>query len=182
MRNPALFISGAVALALFGHAPAQAQEVFAGAYVHGVDTPFTFETREGGTDLALGVRLDGIEALDFIGRPAPYAIASINTRGDTSFAGAGLSWTIDKGRFYLRPAVGLVVHDGPDRRVDPATRIRTDLGSRVLFEPEIGIGYRFSERFSAEASWMHISQARIFDSQQNPGIDMMGVRLVHRLR
>lgn len=182
MYNPALSICGALALTMFGHAPAQAQEVFAGAYAHGVDTPFTFETPEGGVDLALGVRLNGIDALDFIGRPAPYAIASINTRGDTSFAGAGLSWTIGKGRFYLRPAIALVVHDGPELRIDPATRIRTDLGSRVLFEPEIGIGYRFSERFSAEASWMHISQGQIFDSQQNPGIDMIGVRLVHRLR
>ena len=182
MHYPAPFVCGVLALAMFASSPARAQEVFAGAYVHGVDTPFTLETNEGGVDLALGVRLDGIEALDFIGRPAPYAIASINTRGDTSFAGAGLSWTIGKGRFYLRPAIGLVVHDGPELRVDPATGIRTDLGSRVLFEPELGVGYRFSERFSAEASWMHVSQGRIFDSQQNPGIDMMGVRLVHRLR
>jgi lipid A 3-O-deacylase len=182
MKIPAPFVCAAVVLAAFVHVPAQAQEVFAGVYAHGVDTPFTFETHEGGADLALGVRLDGLDALDFIGRPAPYAIASLNTRGDTSFAGGGLAWTIGKGPFYLRPAIGLVVHDGPERRVDPASRVRTDLGSRVLFEPEIGVGYRVTDRFSVEASWMHISQGQIFDSQQNPGIDMMGVRLVHRLR
>jgi lipid A 3-O-deacylase len=181
MKNPAPFVCAAWVLAALVHAPAQAQELFAGAYAHGADTPFTFETHEGGTDLALGVRLDGIDALDFIGRPAPYAIASVNTRGDTSFVGAGLSWTIGNGPIYLRPAIGLVVHDGPERRVDPATRVRTDLGSRVLFEPEIGVGYRVTDRFAVEASWMHISQGQIFDSQQNPGIDMIGARLVYRL-
>ena len=62
-------------------------------------------------------------------------------------------------------------------RVDEATGIRTDLGSRVLFEPEIALGVDLSPRWSVEASWVHISNARIFNSKQNPGIDTMGVRL-----
>ena len=161
--------------------PAAAQEVFAGAYVHGVDTPFTLETTEGGVDIAAGVRFGGIEALSFIGKPEPYIIGSLNTGGDTSFAGVGLGWTIGEGRFYVRPGVGLVVHDGPELRVNYATGLRTDLGSRVLFEPEIGVGYRVTDSTAIEASWMHISQGRIFDSKQNPGIDMMGVRLSHKL-
>ena len=33
-----------------------------------------------------------------------------------------------------------------------------------------------ASRVSVEASWVHISNARLFDSQQNPGIDMIGVR------
>ena len=53
-------------------------------------------------------------------------IASINSSGDTSFAGAGLSTTIDKGPVYVRPAIGVVVHDGPGLRVDPVARRRTD--------------------------------------------------------
>jgi len=51
----------------------------------------------------------------------------------------------------------------------------------VLFEPEIALGYRIDERFSIEASWMHISQGQLFNGRQNPGIDMIGARLNYRL-
>ena len=176
-----LALAAVAATAAVFPATASAQEAFGGLYAHGVDTPLTFETNEGGVDIVAGVRFEGIEALGAIGSPEPYVIASLNTRGDTSFAGVGLAWTIGDGPFYVRPGVGLVVHDAPELRVDPATGDRTDLGSRVLFEPELGVGYRLSERASIEANWMHISQAQIFDSQQNPGIDMMGVRVNFRL-
>lgn len=156
--------------------PAAAQEVFVGAHKHAVDTPFTLHTGESGADLSVGFRFAPI-----VKDLAPYVVASINTRRDTSFAGAGLGWTLGKGRFYARPAVGLVVHDGPARRFAPNGR-QTDLGSRVLFEPEIGIGWRAGNRLSIEANWMHISHARLFNRQQNPGIDMMGVRLNWRVR
>jgi lipid A 3-O-deacylase len=161
--------------------PASAREAFVGFYAHEVDTPLTFRTNESGVDFELGYRFGRIEALRAIGAPAPYLIGSLNTAGDTSFAGVGLSWTIGKGRLYLRPGIGLVVHDGPALRVDPATGNRTDLGSRVLFEPEIGLGYRLSAETSIEASWVHISQGRLFNYRQNPGIDMIGIRLTQKL-
>jgi hypothetical protein len=178
MKHVAL--AAALAACLFA-APAAAQEVFAGVYVHEVDTPLTLSTEENGADIAAGYRFAPIEALGFVGRPAPYVIGSLNTAGDTSFAGAGVSWTIGKGPVYLRPAVAVVVHDGPDHRVSPVTGHRTDLGSRVLFEPELGLGYRVTDRLAVEASWMHISQGRLFNWQQNPGIDMIGARLAYRL-
>ena len=166
----------AAALAL--PATASAQEVFGGVYAHAVDTPFTLETTEtGSVDIAAGIRFGGIEALSFIGSPEPYVVGSLNTSGDTSFAGVGVAWTIGKGPVYVRPGIGIVVHDGPEFRVNQATGFRTDLGSRVLFEPEIGVGYRVSERASLEAHWMHISQGQIFDGDQNPGIDMIGMRV-----
>jgi len=175
-------IAPAAALAaLVLAAPAAAQEVFAGVYVHEVDTPLTLHTGESGADIALGYRFAPVAALKAVGSPAPYVIGALNSAGDTSFAGAGLSWTIGKGPLYVRPAVAVVIHDGPDYRVDPLTRRRTDLGSRVLFEPELGIGYRVNGRVSVEASWMHISQGRLFNWQQNPGIDMIGARLAYRL-
>jgi hypothetical protein len=74
-----------------------------------------------------------------------------------------------------------VLHDAPATRVNSDSGIRTDLGSRVLFEPEIAIGLAVAPRVSVEASWVHISNARLFDSQQNPGIDMIGVRANLRL-
>ena len=168
---------GALTLA----APAQAQEVFAGAYFHEVETPFTFAVEEAGADIELGYRWEKQEALNFLGKPQPYVLASVNTAGDTSFAGGGLSWKIGSERLYVRPGLGVVVHDGPSERFDPETRTRTDLGSRVLFEPEIAIGTKLTERLDIEASWVHISHAQLFNSEQNPGIDMMGVRLTYGL-
>ncbi|MEB3416537.1 acyloxyacyl hydrolase [Alteriqipengyuania sp. WL0013] len=162
---------------------AQAQEVYGGVYAHEVETPLTFAVEESGVDLQFGYRFEREEALDFIGSPQPYLIASLNSEGDTSFAGGGLSWQVPLGRAaYVRPGLGLVVHDGPSLRVSEVTGKRTDLGSRVLFEPEIAIGARLSDRLSLEASWVHISHARLFNAQQNPGIDMMGLRLSYAVR
>lgn len=157
--------------------PAAAQEVFAGAYVHAVDTPFTLRTEEGGTDVQAGFRFAPQESLAFIGRPAPYLTASVNTRGDTSFAGGGLGWKLGAGPVYVRPGLGIVVHDGPSERFSPRDGKRTDLGSRILFAPEVAIGTGLSDRLSLEASWVHVSHARLFNWGQNPGIDMLGVRL-----
>jgi lipid A 3-O-deacylase len=172
----------AVACSLASFAtPAAAQEVFAGAYVHGVDTPFTLETGEGGADFELGLRFGQVKALRFIGSPSPYLFASINSGGDTSFGGAGMSWKFGKGPVYVRPGVGFVVQDGPGERY-AANGKRTDLGSPVLFEPELAIGTLLSDKVSIEASWVHISHARLFNSRQNPGIDMMGVRVEFALR
>ena len=171
----------ALPLCLAAAAPVAAQEVFVGAYAHGVNTPFTFDTGEHGVDLEAGYRFAPLEGLAVIGKPSPYVLASLSTRGDTSFAGAGLSWKIGKGPVYLRPGVGLVVHDGPANRIDFATGTHTELGSRVLFEPELALGARLSKRWGIEASWVHISHARLFNSRQNPGIDMMGLRLTYAL-
>lgn len=175
MPRPSLFAAAVAAVLLAS--PAAAQEVFAGAYVHGVDTPFTLRTEESGADLQAGYRFAPQESLAFIGSPEPYLIASVNTRGDTGFAGGGLGWKLGQGTVYLRPALGVVIHDGPSERYSPIDGKRTDLGSRVLFAPEIALGARLSQRLSVEASWVHISHARLFNRQQNPGIDMMGVRL-----
>ena len=172
----ALLIAGATALP----ATAQADELFAGAYVHAVDTPLTLRTDEGGADLEVGYRFDRIESLRFLGKPAPYLIGSLNSDGDTSFAGGGLSWKLGKGRVYVRPELGLVVHDGPKLRI-AADGTHTELGSRVLFEPGVGVGTQLSLRLGIEASWTHISQGRLFNWEQNPGIDMWGARLNWKL-
>lgn len=174
MRRISTFAAG---LSLGLASPAAAQGAFVGAYLHEVGTPFTFTVDEGGADIQVGYRFAPVDALSFIGRPQPYVLASVNTAGDTSFAGGGLSWKIGNGPIYVRPGIGLIVHDGPSERFDPVSRKRTDLGSRVLFEPELAIGARVSERVSIEASWVHISHARLFNAGQNPGIDMIGLRL-----
>jgi hypothetical protein len=178
MHRPLLAV--AAAMAILTPATALADEVFVGVYAHAVDTPFTFRTGESGADIQAGYRFNRLESLSFLGKPAPYVIASLNSQGDTSFAGAGLSWKLGKGAVYARPEVGIVIHDGPSRRI-ASDGTHTELGSRVLFEPGLSVGVRVSPRMAVEASWTHISQARLFNSAQNPGIDMFGARLNWRL-
>lgn len=160
-------------------APAAAQEIFAGIAAHGVNTPFSLKTgEEGSVAVQAGVRGKPMNALKAIGSPSPYAVVSVNLSGDTNFAAAGLSWHIGK-TLYLRPGVGLAIHDGKIKRFTAGIG-RTDLGSRILFEPELIIGYRATERLRIEATWVHISNAQILSSQ-NPGIDTMGLRLSYAL-
>jgi hypothetical protein len=165
-------------LALLAPCPAQAREVFAGVLVHGVDTPLTFDTGEGGTDVQLGVRGDPILNAG-VATLRPYAFVSANTAGGTDFAAAGLALTVGLPGFFVRPGIGVAVHDGPSRRVG-ADGIRTDLGSRVLFEPELGVGIDILPRVAVEVQWTHTSHAQIF-GPQNPGLDMIGTRLTLKL-
>ena len=179
-------VTFAVALALSLSAmPAAAQELFGGVYVHGAETPLSLDTGEHGIDLEAGYRFAPSARLSIIGKPSPYLIASVNTAGGTSFVGAGLSWKISLSgpgaAVYLRPGLGLVVHNAPSYRFDPATRYRTDLGSRVLFEPELAIGTRLTPRLGLEASWVHVSNAGLLNRDQNPGLDMIGLRLTYAL-
>ena len=163
------------AAALLLPSAAHAQEIFAGVFAHGVDTPLTFDTGEGGTDIQAGIRGDPILNAG-IATLRPYALVSVNTRGDTDFAAAGLSLSLGLGGWFVRPAIGVAVHDGPSYRVDPADNVRTDLGSRVLFAPELAIGTGILPGVSVEAAWTHLSHAQVF-GKQNPGLDMVGTRV-----
>ena len=154
----------------------QAQEIFGGVYSHDVKTGITRSGIEEGLDLHIGWRGERIAALRAIGAPSPHVFASLNSAGDTSFAAAGISWKIG-GSLYVRPGIGLAIHTGPDHFRPGSDRIY--FGSRILFEPEIGVGAQLNEQVSVEASWVHLSHATLF-SEQNPGIDNIGVRLNYR--
>lgn len=158
--------------------PAGASELFGGVYVHDVDTVFTKGGFEGGADFQIGWRGERLSLLRAIGAPAPHLFGSINSKGDTNYAAAGLNWKVG-GKAYLRPGVGLAVHDRPSRLVRGGQRL--DLGSRLLFQLELGAGYELNDRVSLEASWVHLSHAQLF-SRQNPGIDNFGLRLNYRFR
>lgn len=161
--------------------PAAAQEVYGGVYKHQVNALLSKDIGEGGVDLQLGYRTAPVKALSFIGSPSPYLFGSLNLQGDTSFAAAGLSWRLGKGPVFLRPGAGIAVHDGPVLHDRPKCGKRTDLGCRVQFQLEIALGTRLSDSFDIEASWIHMSHAHLF-SEQNPGLDVVGVRLTYRLR
>lgn len=172
-----LSVTLAIALGFLAAAPAHAGEVFGGLYIHGVDTPLTLGgSPEGGIDFQLGLRggplIRGTKL-------EPYVFGALNSKGDTSFAAAGVSWKFGD-RFYLRPGIGLAIHNGSAANFDNPSNRRIEFGSRILFAPELGVGARISDRMTIEASWVHLSHATLLGGQ-NPGIDNIGARLSFRL-
>jgi hypothetical protein len=160
-----------VALLAAAPAPAHAGEIFGGLYIHDVDTPLTKSGVEGGADAQLGWRGGRIGATPL----QPYIFGALNTAGETSYAAVGLSARFGSS-VYVRPGLGIAVHNGSARNFEDPTNGEIDFGSRVLFEPELGIGARINEHLSIEASWVHMSHAQLF-GRQNPGVDNIGVRL-----
>jgi len=103
---------------------------------------------------------------------------SLNSDGNTHFAAAGISAKFGD-RIFIRPGLGIAVHSGSAANFDNPFNDEIEFGSRVLFEPELGIGARLNDRMTIEASWVHLSQGQLF-GRQNPGIDNLGVRLSYR--
>lgn len=163
----AIFALAAASLAV----PAQAGELFGGLYVHDVDTPLTKSGIEPGFDVQLGYRGGRIGATPL----QPYLFGALNTAGHTSYAAAGISARFGKS-IYIRPGLGIAIHNGSTKKFQDPTNDEIDFGSRILFEPELGIGAQVNQRLSVEASWVHMSHAQLL-SHQNPGIDNFGVRL-----
>ena len=164
-------LAALAATALWLPATAHAQEVFGGIYAHAVGTRLSLgSSRESGADFQVGYRtgdIFGVRGLQ------PYVFGAVNTNGDTSYAAAGLSWKFGD-RFYVRPGIGLAVHNGSTR--DFMVDDRIAFGSRILFEPEIGVGARINDRLTIEASLVHLSHGQLFGGQ-NPGIDNIGARI-----
>ena len=152
-------------------AAAHAGEVFGGLYAHDVKTPLDKSGIEGGADVQLGYRGGRIGHTPL----QPYAFGALNTAGETSYAAVGLSAKFGHS-LYIRPGVGLAIHTGSTKKFQDPTNDKIDFGSRILFEPEVGVGAQVNDRLSIEASWVHMSHAQLF-SRQNPGIDNFGVRL-----
>ncbi len=154
--------------------PAAATELFAGAYVHGVETKLSLGgPSENGAAISIGVRGDRIGRTPI----EPYALASVSTAGETNFLAAGISARFGS-RIYVRPGIGLAIHDGSAGNFQREDRIA--FGSRILFAPELAVGTTLSDRLSVEASWLHLSHGQLF-GRQNPGLDNIGVRLNWRL-
>lgn len=170
--KPVVYFCSLIAVAF--STAANAGELFGGIYVHDVKLPTDLSGIEPGADLQLGYR-GGTLATPLGASLQPYLFGALNTAGATSYASAGLSARFDLGKsFFTRPGLGLAIHNG-----SAGDYYRTDkiaFGSRVLFEPELGIGMRIKDRLSIEASWVHMSHATLF-SHENPGIDNLGVRL-----
>jgi hypothetical protein len=159
----------ALALGLSLPTVAQAGDLFGGLYAHDVKTPLDKSGIESGVDILAGYRGGRIA-----GTPLqPYVFAAFNSAGNTDYAAAGLSARFGK-RLYARPGLGLAVHTGSSGTIFRDDKIA--FGSRILFEPEIAVGYALNRRLSVETSWIHMSHAQLL-SRENPGIDNLGLRV-----
>lgn len=168
--KPVAFFATAICASLALSAPAHAGELFGGVFIHDVDTPLTKSGIESGADLMAGYRFGKIAATPI----QPYAFVAVNTAGETNYGAIGISAKFGNS-IYVRPGIGLAVHTGSTKNYSDPTDGKIDFGSRILFEPEVGLGARLNDRMSIEASWVHMSHATLF-SRQNPGIDNFGIR------
>lgn len=191
--SPRILLSTLAAAAIAG--PAAAGEVFAGVYAHDVDDGISYGRFEDGAQIVLGARTAALDELKFLGRPRVHLLAGVNTSGGTNYVATGLAWRVNiNDRLYVQPGIGVAVHDGrvnlpspeepglsPEERLKRQREFQTklDLGSRVLFEPELSIGWKATRRLSVELSWIHVSHAKLADSY-NPGLGDVGVRLLYR--
>lgn len=161
----------AALLVAFAPTAANAGEVFGGIHVHDVKTPLDKSGIEDGLDFSVGYRGGRIFGT-FL---QPYIFGALNSAGQTNYAAAGISARFGLGHgWYIRPGVGLAIHDGSAGKFYRTDKIA--FGSRVLFEPEVGIGKQLNGRLSVEASWVHMSHAQL-EGRENPGIDNLGFRL-----
>jgi len=178
----------------------QAAEVFGGLYAHDIDDGISIgHSPEEGMQVVAGVRTSRLEGLRPLGAPQAHLLAGVNTTGGLHYAAVGLSWRAGLaagGRLYLRPGIGVAAHTGKAGLPSPfapgltpaerqrrrqAFDTRLDLGSRILFEPELALGWQAGERWAVELSWIHLSHAQLA-GEQNPGLGDLGIRAVYRAR
>jgi lipid A 3-O-deacylase len=183
-------IVAALAALLLAPAPAMAGEAFLGVYAHDISDHISIgHSPESGVQIVGGVRSEPLDSLSAIGRPRAHLLAGVNTEGGIDYAAAGLSWRFGD-RVYFQPGIGAAIHSGKVNMPSPfepgITQAESDrrlanwhnnldLGSRVLFEPEVSLGWRATERMALELSWIHLSHAQLA-GKQNPGMGDLGLR------
>lgn len=172
-------------------APAQAQisEVRGAIMAHNIETNVSKNAgKEDGPDLQVEVLWNSPDWLKFAFSPRPSVVASLNTQGETSFAGIGLDWTFPvSDSITIDPYLGYVIHNGdplenPYAPADSVRRAKFNaeelaLGSRDLFRLGVAVGYRHSETWTSYLVYEHLSHGHILGGSKNQGLDNVGIRL-----
>lgn len=110
----------------------------------------------------------------------PALGATINFYGDTSKAYLDARWQREFANcMFLGLGIGVAVHNGSTQfgrwLPDPDSK---ELGRRVLFHPNVEIGYRLDEHRSLSVYFEHISNAST--APRNEGLDTLGIRYGYR--
>jgi lipid A 3-O-deacylase len=171
--------------------PAQAQisELRGAIMAHNVETNVSKNAgKEDGPDVQVEVLWSSPKWLKFAFSPRPGVVASLNTQGETSFAGVGLDWRFPIGKnFTIDPYLGYVIHNGdpldnPYAPADSARRAKFNaeelaLGSRDLFRLGVAVGYRHNETWTSYLVYEHLSHGHMLGGSKNQGLDNVGIRL-----
>ncbi len=105
--------------------------------------------------------------------PRPHIGGSLNLGGATSFAFAGLTWTVDiTERVFVEASFGGAIHNGETGRVIPTDR--SALGCSPLFRESASVGFRLSQNWNVMATVEHLSNAGL--CHQNRGLTNIGAR------
>ncbi|GBF58177.1 hypothetical protein PbB2_01849 [Candidatus Phycosocius bacilliformis] len=174
---------------LYAPARAEVSEVRGAVLAHNVETNVSKNAhKEGGPDVQLEVLWESPNWLGFAFSPRPSAVISLNTQGETSFAGVGLDWRIPLGKkISLDPYLGYIIHNGDplDNPYPPADSVRRAkfnaeelaLGSRDLFRLGFALGYQHNDQWTSYVVYEHLSHGHILGGSKNQGIDNVGLRL-----
>ncbi len=107
--------------------------------------------------------------------PRPHVGGSANFDGRTSFAYAGLTWTVDvTPSVFVEGSLGGAVHDGK-RNVYDSTPDRQALGCSPLFRESGSVGVRLSANWNLLATVEHLSNAG--SCSENRGLTNIGARV-----
>jgi len=144
---------------------------------------------ENSVGINIGVVFDEPKFLKWALTPQPYIGGMVNLEGHTSYAAAGLLWRQSLGeKFYTDFSLGLAVHDGTlDVRLEEPFNedffrlfSEIEFGSRILFKPQLGLGYRVTDEWAGEIFYEHLSHANLLDDKNNDGVDIIGARVARR--
>ena len=146
--------------------------------------------KEDGVNLSGQLVFASPDILRWVFSPRPYLTASVNTAGDTSYAGGGFEWAWRfADRWSLEPGVGYVLHDGEhldnpypasDLRRGPFQESELLLGSRDLFLLSASLTRDITPAWGVQLRYEHLSHGQIIGEGRNQGLDELGVRLNYR--
>jgi lipid A 3-O-deacylase len=164
-----------VSVAFAGSSPVLAQGGFIdegklGIIAHDINLFGTH--KEPGADINGEVLFTSPGLLRAIGAPRPHLGVSVNDAGATSYAYAGLTWTLEwRDILFAGLGLGGAVHDG---NLDSEASHHKALGSRALFHESLELGAYLTEKISTSLFLDHISNADL--ARHNAGITNFGLR------
>lgn len=189
MKYALLAAGAAITLPLVAEAQL-IEEVRAGVLQHNICvTDCKNADKEDGPTIEGELVFASPDVFRYILQPRPYAIASVNTAGDTSYGGVGLLWNWDfADGWSFEPSLGYIIHDGETSNPFPNGSPEAEafanenvlLGSEDLFRTGFALNRDFGENWGGQLIFEHLSHGQILGDGRNQGMDSAGVRLYWR--
>lgn len=125
-------------------------------------------------DVSFDVLFTSPEIFEWIGSPRPNLGATINLDGQESMAHLGLTWhlPIFDTPFYVEGTLGAAIHNG---YLTNAPAGFENLGCRVNFYEQVGVGANLTESITATLTYEHMSNWEL--CEENGGLSNFGLRV-----